>query len=416
MKKLLLSVTIFLYLVVTCQLFAMESEKVNIHGFIAQGYLQTDKNNFFANTIDGTFQFNELGINFINQFSNDFRIGMQFFARDIGEMGNDDIILDWAYADYRFKRWLGIKAGKVKLPLSFYSDIRDMDHLRTWIFLPQGVYHEIRRDTFATRKGIELCGTTPHTALGLFQYQAQIGILKMSINDGNIRFNESLVYPIYSIIGIEVKPGYLGRINWEPPLDGLRLYVTYSEYEYDIDTVMNVAPPPPPPGQPLPDLSLQKVKDLSLFFGAEYSISGITLTTEYFREDEEQIAINAPDIPIVERLREGWYISGTYRFNDWIETGLYYSIYDPDRESEEYERQLQVAQDTQSPLPLKFKFESTEYCATVRFDINEFWTFKIEAHQFDGTAVLIAQDQEGLSESETDQSYRLLAAKCSFNF
>ncbi len=76
-------------------------EAITIHGFISQGYIQTNRNNFLAgNTEDGSFEFSEFGINFATDLSDRLHIGLQLFGRDLGNVGNNDITLDWAYADY----------------------------------------------------------------------------------------------------------------------------------------------------------------------------------------------------------------------------------------------------------------------------------------------------------------------------
>ena len=43
---------------------AAEITDVDIHGFISQGYLNTSNNYFYGDTVDGSFEFNEFGINF----------------------------------------------------------------------------------------------------------------------------------------------------------------------------------------------------------------------------------------------------------------------------------------------------------------------------------------------------------------
>ena len=64
-------------------------DTVDIHGFISQGYLKSDQNNFLAETEEGSFQFNEMGLNFNQDVTHDLRIGIQFFSRDLGKNGND---------------------------------------------------------------------------------------------------------------------------------------------------------------------------------------------------------------------------------------------------------------------------------------------------------------------------------------
>ena len=109
---------------------------VDIHGFISQGFLQTDKNNYLAKPENGSFQFNEMGINFTTYVADDLKMGCQFFARDLGPVGNDDVTINWAFAEYTYRNWLGLRAGLIKMVFGFHNDTRDFDSLRTSIFLP----------------------------------------------------------------------------------------------------------------------------------------------------------------------------------------------------------------------------------------------------------------------------------------
>ena len=119
----------------------VEFGDVDIHGFVSQGYLQSDENNFImAQTKEGTFEFNELGINFTTMLLPHLRAGVQLFAKDLGVIGNDQVEIDWAYGDYRWKDWAGIRVGILKIPHGLYSETRDIDALRTCILLPQSVY------------------------------------------------------------------------------------------------------------------------------------------------------------------------------------------------------------------------------------------------------------------------------------
>jgi hypothetical protein len=101
--------------------FGMTEESLrqtDIHGFISQGYLKSTDNVDFLSfgTADGTFEFNELGLNFSNEPAENLRVGMQFFAFDLGELGNDEIVLDWAYADYKIRDYFGLRAGLIRIP------------------------------------------------------------------------------------------------------------------------------------------------------------------------------------------------------------------------------------------------------------------------------------------------------------
>ena len=91
-------ITIFLILFLAVHLFG-QSDALQIHGFISQGFMMSNENNFLGQTKDGTFEFNEFGINFSTELTNELRVGMQIFARDLGYLGNEELTVDWAYGD-----------------------------------------------------------------------------------------------------------------------------------------------------------------------------------------------------------------------------------------------------------------------------------------------------------------------------
>ena len=113
---------------------------VEIHGYISQGYMKSSSNNFYAETEDGTAEFSEAAFNIGTDIGDNLHIGMQVLARKLGEFGKGELEIDWGYADYRWKDWLGIRAGKMKVVHGLYNTTRDADFLRTSIFLPQSVF------------------------------------------------------------------------------------------------------------------------------------------------------------------------------------------------------------------------------------------------------------------------------------
>lgn len=153
---------------------ALTAEGIDIHGFIGQGYMKSDNNNYLANTEDGTAEFTEMGINFSTEFDQ-LRIGFQLFSRDLGEFGNNEIELDWAVGDYQFNEMVGIRAGKVKMPLGLYNQERDLDMLRTSVLLPSSVYDEGQRSLVSTFQGANIYGLVDGQAAGAFEYELFYG-------------------------------------------------------------------------------------------------------------------------------------------------------------------------------------------------------------------------------------------------
>lgn len=123
--------------------------KIDIHGFVSQGFLKSDGVNLISRAQDGTFELNEMAINVGSQLNSKLRVGMQLMSRDFGETDNNKVKLDWALVDYHGRDWLGLRAGRLKMPTGMYSETRDIDALRTSILLPiNNLYHENWREVF----------------------------------------------------------------------------------------------------------------------------------------------------------------------------------------------------------------------------------------------------------------------------
>lgn len=246
---------------------AMEFDElggVDIHGFISQGYLKSDANNFMAESSKGTTQFNEAGINFSTDVTEKLRIGLQFLARDLGSIGNNEVLLDWAIADYRWRDYLGLRIGNIKFQHGLYNETRDIDMLRTFVFLPQSVYNESWRESTASIQGAGLYGDFGIGVLGSMNYGAQYGTLSMPADKGPARLLEDqwtlrfvpdpaptavggtknvltgesgrIIHGVdYDVTSIDVKDAYTGLLHWQTPIDGLLLGASLWGYKFSSD-------------------------------------------------------------------------------------------------------------------------------------------------------------------------------------
>jgi len=133
---------------------------VEVYAFASQGFILTNNNNNYlaADTTHGSFQFSELGVNLTKSLTDRFRVGLQLFAQDLGPTGNYNIKADWFYLDYRFNNWLGVRAGRVKIPFGLYNDSADIDSARVAVLLPQSVYPEENRNYLLAQTGGEVYG------------------------------------------------------------------------------------------------------------------------------------------------------------------------------------------------------------------------------------------------------------------
>src|SRR5437773_9354174 len=89
--------------------FKLFDRDVQIHGFASQGFVHTDQNNWLTMETSkiGSGQFSDFGVNISMPVTDKLRIGAQLYDHNLGQLGKWHPTLDWAYAQYTFKPWLG---------------------------------------------------------------------------------------------------------------------------------------------------------------------------------------------------------------------------------------------------------------------------------------------------------------------
>ncbi|BBO71564.1 hypothetical protein DSCA_54940 [Desulfosarcina alkanivorans] len=430
----------FTLLTLTTSAYAAEVMGVDIHGFISQGYLSTSDNNFVTGTEDGTFEFNEFGINFGKELTDKLHVGMQLFSRDLGDFGDNEVTLDWAYGDYRWRDWLGIRVGKIKAPHGLYNESRDVDMVRTWVFLPQSVYPEIERDAALSLMGAGLYGNVDLGWFGGISYQAMVGTQ-------NIDADESLAQSLMGINtidtsvtaeDIDVDKKYAFSLTYDTPLDGLRIGGTFQYAEMDLFSTIDAGAGEglwsfmPVPYGGYYDTEL---KSENYVASVEYTWENLVLVAEYTWSNREVSIASTYTYPAgpvdtffgpfdltdfngsgapFDNKSEGWYVGATYRFTDWFELGGYYSEYYPDRDDRDGSA---AAASAFAPLDPQYRAYNKDFCLTTRFDINEYWAIKLEGHQFEGVALLpLAENVDANNNHTFEEDWQMFAAKVTFSF
>ncbi|MDA8139593.1 MAG: hypothetical protein M0036_13165 [Desulfobacteraceae bacterium] len=371
---------------------------VQIHGFVSQGFLYSDDYNYLANdTKDGSFEYNEMGINFGKQLTDKLRIGLQLFSRDLGDAANNKVTVDWAYADYRWQDYLGLRAGRIKLPMGLYNETRDMDMLRTSIVLPQGIYNDLLRDNLIAINGVGLYGNTRMGGAGSLDYQALVGVVQTDPDSGvNKLTNDGLSSVQGQVTGSpQNDTSYVGALRWETPLSGLKL--GYSIF-YETDVIMPIS---------ILDGAIQTSFEGPVTIqiaSIEYTWRNLVVAAEYMHRRADSTILSNQRIT----KAESYYLMASYRFNDWFTLGSYYSEFYPDTEDKD------GSEATVNNVPCSHRAWEKDLALTLRFDINDYWVFKIEGHSVNGTANVIVLDNPGNDFADSQWYYG--AAKLSFSF
>lgn len=388
--------------------FSMDG--LQIRGFVSQGFMKSDDYNWLANdSMNGTYEFAEYGLNVSKQIDEKLRVGMQLFARDLGNLGNNEIGIDWAFADYRFQDRSGLKIGKMHTPIGMYNVGRDVDLLRTAILMPQSIYSDDLRDVYSFR------GAQLYTELELNEKSS----LELSLFAGSPQINNDtpFLYDSYantaSLINaglaagvprIAVSPdqvsahmeGFWGYTAiWNTGLEGLRLGITdlggdihqnTSNPQLNLVGVRNI------------DLGLNEYRVLS----AEYQKDRFTIRHERLSTEFQNLA--APAAAPAES--EGNYTQVIYDTqNKW---------------------QFSVYKDTTyANSNVKNKVATNSYredlAFTIRYDVSDSFILKLEYHDIEGTAGLRAglnpnQSAAGAMNPVGPKDWDMILVKATFVF
>src|ERR1700689_712666 len=87
--------------VLQAQEFKLLDRTVQVHGFVSQGFIYTNDNNWLTmNTSQGSAAFTDFGLNMSSQVTDKLRVGAQGYENNLGQLGQYHPSLDLAVADY----------------------------------------------------------------------------------------------------------------------------------------------------------------------------------------------------------------------------------------------------------------------------------------------------------------------------
>lgn len=327
--------------------------ELQIHGFISQGFLLTSANDYLAHSSEGSFEFTEIGLNFTLPATDRLTLGLQIFSHDLGPVGDYRATLDWYSLDYHWRDWLGIRAGRVKLPFGLYNDSSDIDAARTSVLLPQSIYPAQNRDFLLAQTGGEVYGYRDLGAAGGLDYRLYGGTIFLDVK-------QQPGSP-FTVVDLNVPFVAGGRMLWVPPIEGLRLGGSLQFLRLETHL--------------LPASSSSSVAvNLPVMLwvaSVEYTVRDLLFAAEYSRWRVRAQSSNPAMFPESLTFSERGYALTSYRVNSWLQAGAYYSVLFPNTNQRG-----------------GFAGRQLDAALTLRFDVNAYWLVKVEGHYMHGTAGL----------------------------
>lgn len=336
---------------------------LQVHGFASQGAIKSTKNNYLVqHATRGSFELTEAAINFTQPLTDRLRMGLQLFTSQIGAVGDFRVEADWYYLDYRFSDWLGLRAGRTKVPFGLYNEINDIDAARVPILLPQAVYPLLSRDLLLAETGLELYGYLRLNGAGGLEYR---------LFGGTLYSPPPAATPGKTVTDFNIPYTAGGRLMWETPLEGLRVGGSYLTLR--ANAAASIMPSDP---MMLATMLSQRVVFHLWMASAEYARDDLLLAAEFGRwkgrlDTTTQPPMQPSSVGTIQETDTRFYGMAAYRLASWLMPGAYYGALFHDRDG------LMGAQRHQHDI-----------AATLRFDVNSFWIVKLEGHYMMGTGDL----------------------------
>jgi hypothetical protein len=353
------------------------SPNIRIHGFVSEGGFVSTANDYIGRSSRGSLELFEGGLNVVAEPLDSLRIGLQIVARDVGNVSEDVPRLDWAIADYRFRPWLGLRAGVIKIPYGLYNEYIDIDSARTAILLPQSLYPIRNRDALISHTGFGIYGVLPLSVAGELDYQAWLGMLSVP--------RSALELVGAELASVETRYATGGQLFWRPPVEGLRLGASYMRASIDFNVVIDSGQVEDliASGALFPEFDgklLIAQRPASFWVASVEYITGDWLfAAEYSRWLKHQATALPRLIPTIDEESERFYALASYRLSEHFELGTYASFTHLDVDD-------RLGHGASFAKP--FMAFQRDFAATLRFDVNDYWLWKLEAHVIDGTAEL----------------------------
>jgi hypothetical protein len=368
-------------------------EDLQIHGFLSQGYVKTSVNNFYGNSEDGSWDFREIGLNASYQLRPNLLFAGQLLSRTAGEMDDGGVRVDYALLDYApimdARSRLAFRLGRLKNPLGFYNDTRDVPFTRSSIFLPQSIYFDRVRNLELSADGVGINGDLS-TDWGEFNLQLNYGKL---VVDENVE--RAYIFTDWPGEMKTDRPWLTGRILHS--LDGGRVRLAASVATGEINYH-------PGAYDPLADGAIDILFWVLSF---QYNEELWSLTAEYMNEPVEWKDFG-PLSPFRDgATAEGWYAQLALRpWPDW-EFLLRYDVSYLNKDD-------RLGEKTSAALGVRaYATYSKDLTLGVRWDLTEQFMLRAEYHIVEGGSWLSSRENDLAT---IDKYWEMFALSASYRF
>lgn len=383
--SILVGFLLFLFPIPT--LFALSSnlsDTFQMHGFASQGFIKTSDNRFFGKSNSGSFDFTELGLNALFLPVPDLQFSVQILSRRAGEGGDGEVGLDYGFIDYNVisneSSSLGFRLGRIKNPLGFSNDTRDVAFTRPSIFLPQSIYFDRTRNLSLSSDGIHFYSEKRINSSNLF-YQLGVGFPNVDDEETKVAF---LGKQRPGRGSLKEKTSYVSRLIFEQGGGRMRLGVSGAIANIQFKPVASNTPS-------------GTIRFIPLIFSAQYNAEFWSLTAEYDLRNRQFKNVSSLPKTDFNQTGESYYLQGSYRIIKNLEGLIRYDVLFQDRDDKGGAGKF-----------------AKDWTVGLRWDITESLMSRIEYHRIDGTAWLAPLDNP--DPSALKQRWNMFSVLFSYRF
>jgi len=345
------------------------SDKLQVHGFIAQGIIDVNGSNYVNDDQDISFKLTEIGLNASYQISPDIRIAAQAVYlnggnRYIEGLRLDHLLLEWAL--YNSENWqTNLYLGRIKNYHWLYSSTRDVPMTRPSIILPQSVYFDGTRDMSVGGNGAAITTRYSSESLGNIDLYASVGYSEIS------RKQTDLLMGNVSTGKLTHEEDFQASIYWQPSQSQWKfgLATTIADFSYK---------------QGDNDIYIEGILELKrLYANAEYQGENWTFSAEIVQEHKVLTGFLAPSF-VNDTTGQGGFLQAQYRISPQIQLLGRFEHYYADK-NDKNGRTLE--QNSGGLLPHYFGYQD-DLTIGLNYNLSSNMQIQLEYHAIKGTARL----------------------------
>lgn len=374
------------------------SGNTQLSGFISQAGIHTDDNNYFGDTDDDiSWDYREIGALLTSAPTENLFFSAQLLSRKAGENSDGGVKVDHAMVNYNFinnyDTTLGLRAGRLKSPMGWYNETRDVPFTRPSIFLAQSIYVDRVRNTFYFQDGIHLRGEH-HFDLDTVSWH--LGYFKPNVDDDELVD----VSPLAGIDDSKGEDSWSAGVIYDYDAGKFRLGLSLEERN-----ILNKFEP----GMVLDSMDLNNRRAVFSFeyntekwsFVGEKAFTIVDIKMQPFSEFNQTI------------YSQGHYLQGSYRIAEKWDLILRYDVFYFDKDNKDGEGLANDPNFNFLGNPA-YAYYAKDWTAGVGWHISPSWLMRLEWHNVEGTAWITAADNP--LPNDLEKYWNLYAVQVSYRF